>query len=419
SSGASSTRNTSAGGGAGFVAGGSSNGSGQYTGTSAGSTSRGSGGSSGASVQAAAGTTAVETYPRPCADIYDPNTLPTFNVEIAQSDWDAIVAGCEAKDQTYYPITFHYGAETLPAMIRLKGNWSWNCDKMQFQISFNESDKQGRFHGLRKLVLDAPSYDETLLRERLGFSLMRDLGTPFSCANNARLEINGKYYGLFVNLERVDAGYLKRQFAESDGNLYKEGRELTTNEETGDTASVDAFWAATTVSELDALVDLEEAVLVWAGLAMAPDADSYWAGVEINVYLYQHPTRGLLFIPYDMDTAFQRCATCDPITYEHTQWKRELQYQVVMSDVRWCTAFEAALRRARAAYDVAELKRRVETWSGQIAAALAADPNRTFTEQEAAESLASLRTLIEKRAAFVDTWLAQGSHCPPVWPTAP
>lgn len=373
------------------------------------------GGTAGASA-GTAGASTVEVYPRPCADIYDQNELPTFSIEIEQSDWGAMVAGCENQDQTYYPITFRYEAEAVAAMVRLRGNWSWDCNKMQFQISFNETDSGARFHGLRKIVLDAPGYDETLLRERLGFSFMHDLGTPYSCVNNARLNINGEYYGLFANVERVDAGYLKRNFAESDGNLYKEGRELKTNEETGDTAIVDAFWAATTLAELDALVDLEEAVQVWSGLAMLPDADSYWAGVEINVYLYHHPTRGLLFIPYDMDTALQRCATCDPITHEHPNWRREPQYQIVMSDARWCTSFESALRQARAKYDVPKLRQRVDAWSVQIATALTEDPNRTFTEGEATESLTNLYQLIDERAAFVDAWLAEGTHCPPTWP---
>ncbi|MFC1642682.1 CotH kinase family protein [Myxococcota bacterium] len=375
-----------------------------------------SGGSSCADSKGTSDPQAGGTCADPCTDIYDPTELPTFGIEIAPTDWDALVVGCEAEDQSYYPVTFHYGAEAVPAMIRLRGGWSWDCEKMQFMVSFNEIDRNGRFHGLRKIVLDAPPYDETLIRERLAFSFMRDLGTPYSCVNNARLEINGEYYGVFANLERVDRGYVKRNFVESDGNLYKEGRELTTNEETGDTVTVDAFWAATVLGELESLVDLEQAVQVWAGLAMIPDADSYWAGVEINFYFYQHPTRGLQFVPYDMDAAFQRGTTYDPITHEHPNWLREEQYRLVLSDARWCTAFENALRRARAAYDVPELERRIDRWSAQIETAIAEDPNRTFTADEARGSLTDLRAFPAERAAFVDDWLAQGSHCPPEWP---
>jgi spore coat protein CotH len=378
------------------------------------SASQGTGGTNIGGISAVA--SSAKTYPRPCADIYDQNVLPTFEVEIAQAEWDALVAGCPNKDQSYHPITLHYGSESKPASLRLKGNWSWNCDKLQFAISFNETDPNGRFHGLRKIVLDAPWYDKTLIHERLAFAQMRDLGTPYSCVNNARLVVNGAYYGLYANVERVDREYLERNFAEPDGNLYKAGRELTTNEDTADTKSVDAFWASTKLSELDGLVDLNEAVQVWAGLAMLPDPDSYWAGVEINFYLYQHPTRGLLFIPYDMDTAFSFGADFDPITYEHSQWKREKQYQFVLSDSKWCNAFVAALKKARDVFDVPVLEHRIDVWSTQVSEALSEDPHAGMTAEQVQQAVGELRQFPSKRAAFIDKWLAAGGHCPPAWP---
>jgi spore coat protein CotH len=360
------------------------------------------------------------TFPKPCADLYDPDVLQRFDIEMAAKDWDAMVAGCQEDDRSYRPITLRYGEEVVPAMIRLKGNWSWSCNKMQFVISFNETDRKGRFRGLRKLVLDAPWYDHSLLRERVAFSYMRDLGVPSSCANSARVYVNGNYYGLYTNVERLDREYLERNFALPDGNLYEEGRELKTNEATGDTASVDAFWAASSVADLEQVVDLQHAVDVWAGLAMLPDADSYWAGVEINFFLYQHPTRGLLFLPYDMDIAMSDqvwadAAHFDPITQEHPDWGKEPQFRLVLDDPQWCSAYEDALRRARQAYDVAALEQRIDAWASQIAVAVSEDPHKEFSLAEHQASLDALRTFPRRRAAFVDAWLARGGHCPPRW----
>jgi hypothetical protein len=53
-------------------------------------------------------------------------------------------------------------------------------------------------------------------------------GVQYSCVNHARLDVNGEYYGMYANVERVDREYPERHFDDPDGNLWKEGRELTT-----------------------------------------------------------------------------------------------------------------------------------------------------------------------------------------------
>ena len=254
------------------------------------------------------GTTTVtppaDTLPEPCSDLYDEALLPTFDVEISETEWNAMARDCEDEVQEYRPIVFRYSSETVDAMMRLKGNWSWDCDKMQLVISFNSVDPDARFHGLRKIVLDAPWCDPTLLHERLAFFYLQRYGAPFglpySCVNNARL-----------------------------------------------------------------LPELAQA---------------------------------------------------DPISYEHPEWLREGQYCAVPSDPTWCQAYEAALVEARAAYDVDLLTLKVNTWAEQIATALAEDPNKTFTMEEAQAQLESFRTFPARCAAAVDAWRQAGSHCPPEWP---
>jgi len=360
-------------------------------------------------------------YPKPCADLYDPEIVPTFELEIEPEEWTALEADCASYVKQYRPIVFRYGDEAQDAMIRLKGNWSWICEKMQFVVSFNEVDPDARFHGLRKIVLDAPWYDPTLLHERMAMDVLSRVGVPYSCVNNARLNVNGEYYGAYANVERIDHEYLERHFAEHDGNLYEGGWELKTNEDTADTSDRDAFWAATDIDALDAIVDLDEAVAAWAGEAMLPDPDSYWAGVEINFYLYDYPGRGFLFLPYDADISFAEniwpeAAYADPITYQHPEWLREVQYQVALSDPFWCEAFVDALVAAREAHDVGLMQGKLDTWSAQIQDAVAEDPNKTFSTGEHTTAVAALRDFFETRADFVDGWITAGGHCPPVWP---
>jgi hypothetical protein len=367
------------------------------------------------------------TWPKACEDLYAQDIVPTFELTITPQQLQGIQSDCEAGIQSYRPVELTYEGETVSAMARLKGNWTWSCDKYQFVISFNEQDSDGRFHGLRKLVLDAPWYDHTLLHERLAYPVFESLGLPYSCANNARLVINGEYYGLYANLERIDREYLERHFEDPEGNLYQGGAELVTNEDTPDYTNLDALYAAASVEEIAALVDLHQAVAEWAAEAMLPAMDNYWAGVEINYYLYDHPSRGFVYLPYDLDISFgdsaygdgsllwPGSAWADPITHEHSGWGKEALFQIVLADPMWCGRFVDALTAARMAYSPEEMSARIDEWDAQIAEALADDPNRPFSSADHDTAIASLHAFLLERAAFIDAWLAEGGHCPAQW----
>ncbi|MDP2314050.1 MAG: CotH kinase family protein [Pseudomonadota bacterium] len=372
-------------------------------------------------------TTEVETWPQACPDLYDPDLLPVFALEFSPEAWSGIRSDCNNGAQTYRPVELTYEGETVAAMARLKGNWSWSCDKLQFVVSFNEEDPAGRFHGQRKLMFDAPWYDRTFLHERLAFPLFAARGLPYSCVNNAKLVVNGEYYGLYANLERIDEEYLERHFEESDGNLYQGGSELKTNETLADTSRLEALRAATTVAEIDALVDLDQAVAEWATEAMIPALDNYWAGVEINYYLYDHPSRGFLYLPYDLDISFgdaaytsgeliwPGAATVDPLTYEHYGWQKEALVELVLSDPVWCERFVEELVLARSVFSPEALAAQVDAWDAQVGEALADDAHKPFSTADHAAAVAQLKLFLDTRAAFVDDWIAQGGHCPASW----
>jgi hypothetical protein len=365
-----------------------------------------------------------DTWPKACADLYDPDLLPSFDLTFTDEAWSGLRAACSAGSQEYFPVDFSYDGETVAAMARLKGNWSWSCEKLQFIISFNEEDPEGRFHGQRKLMLDAPWYDRTLMHERIAFPLFERLGLPYSCVNNARLTVNGDYYGIYANIERIDHEYLERHFEESEGNLYQGGTELKTNEDIGDTSNLLALQAATTVEELELLMDLDQAVAEWAAEAMLPAMDNYWAGVEINYYLYDHPSRGFVYLPYDLDLSFgdgaysdgslvwPNAVHSDPITYEHYGWRKEALFLLVLADPAWCARFVEELTLARAAYSPEEMSAQVAHWDAQIAASVAEDTRKPYPTGAHTTAVTSLQSFFGERAAVVDAWLAEGGHCP-------
>jgi hypothetical protein len=367
-----------------------------------------------------------QTAKTECADVFDQDLLPTYQVEIAPEEWALLEeeflqrnereeAGLDVNP--WHPIVFRYRDEVDEvidtAMIRLKGKWSWRHaiardpdPKMQFVISFNEVERTGRFHGLRKIDLDQPRNDRSYVRQRLALSLLRDLELPAQCANHARLVINGEYYGLFTNMEHMDREFLRRTFpGESGGDLWESGRELKTNETTSTDERLDALFSVATVEEMGTLADLEAAVRSWSAEAMMPNSDGYYGGHPHNYYLYDHPRRGFLWLSYDLDGTFDFL----PFDVDPLFWSRSVQphphYLLLLADPAWMVRYVDALEDALEAYDVPTLQGRIAAWAEQIATAAAEEPHRPFTMDQHLRSVGQMREFVEARASFVRSWI--------------
>ena len=155
-----------------------------------------------------------------CADLFDEGTLQTYSIDISADEWSALegefnnLTALEsgADFAVYHPITFHLGSETVTdAAIKLHGQSSWaqtvmfdgERAKMQFSVSFDQTDPNGKFHGVSKLVFDMPRSDWTFLHDRVSEHWLRQVGLLAPCSTSARLEINGAYYGLYSLEENV------------------------------------------------------------------------------------------------------------------------------------------------------------------------------------------------------------------------
>jgi hypothetical protein len=365
--------------------------------------------------------------------MYSQDIVPTFEVTMAPEEWEALKADQALRPEReaigedgkpYHPVELFRWEEntTTGAMIRLKGQTSFYGPKLQFVISFNEIDRSGRFLGLRKITLDAaPLIDRTLLRDRLALAYFRDLGVPAPCANNARVVINGQYYGLYANIERVDKEFLERNFGkrDADGNLYKGGWDLKTNESREDPEGrrrQKDLLGVRDLPSLVALADLEQAVLMWAGEAVLPQSDGYVVG-RGNYYLYDHPERGFLWIPWDLDKAFHfGDVRSDLIQLVALNKAKHPPFEVALADPAWRERYLEAIGRALAAYDPARHIERIDAWAAQIAPAVAEDPNLGHTVFRHRTAVEGLRSYVVDREAFVRDWLAcQGTGDEGAW----
>ncbi len=347
-----------------------------------------------------------------CPALYDPSVVQAFEVEISEAEWAELEADYARGEKDYHPVVFRWGDEVVDdAMIRLKGNpsFSWFTDKMQFVIAFNEVDPDGRFHGLRKIALDASWYEPTLLRDRIAWSVVRRQGElPHACANSATLTINGAYYGLYTNIEFFDHEWLERNFGDAGatGTLWKYGYDPVANEEASTGAAIARMHDTTDPAALEALADLDNWVLEWAAEMVLGDDDGYVC-CDHNYYLYEHPTRGILFVPWDLDDTFDvQGYDVDPLEGYYAGLFQEPHFLALTRDATWGPRYVDAVAEMNAAMEPGVVLAEMDEWEAQLADAMEADPNRSFGWEEHLGALARMRAWVPARHAFLDSWVA-------------
>jgi len=74
----------------------------------------------------------------------------------------------------------------------------------------------------QKLLFHAMNNDPSMMRERLGYGLFREMGVPASRASHAILKVNGQA-DIYALVEEIDSRFTRSRFSEGGkGNLYKE-----------------------------------------------------------------------------------------------------------------------------------------------------------------------------------------------------
>ncbi len=174
------------------------------------------------------------------AFLYDQDQFRTYELIIDEADLAFLDADPAAEQ--YVPGVLRFEGQDYGVGVRYKGSLgAWvgcteaasdedpfavggakTCPKLGMKVSFNWADPEGRFFGVKKLLFHAMNLDPSMMRERLGYWLYRQMGVAAPRAVHARLLINGELAGVFLNLEYIDGRFTRSRFADGEGNLYKE-----------------------------------------------------------------------------------------------------------------------------------------------------------------------------------------------------
>ncbi len=269
----------------------------------------------------------------PADHFYDPVVVQTIRLEVSAEDVDRLQRALPRR--IYVPGTFRWNDQSVyPVGIRYKGNSSSAPEsphKRSFLIAFSEYKRGQRFLGLRHVALDNGIQFGSLFSEPLITEALRGLGVRASRCNYARVFLNGKPAGVYVNVERIDRSFLETHFPAADGPLFKvdEGGpganlqylggdaalyqkafELHSGREIEGFAALIEFIRAVdnpvgTGAALERCLDVEAFLKTTAVLLFAGAFDQYTGWGAHNYYLYQNPAdRRWTYIPWDLDVGF-------------------------------------------------------------------------------------------------------------------
>lgn len=157
-------------------------------------------------------------------ELFKDNTVPRIDITIPPSDLSNLL-GDISSDHEYkarFVFNNHDGiCDTIEDVgFRIRGNVSRTVDKKSFKISINTFSPGRKYYGLEKINLKATG-DDSFIRPKLCWHLCQQMGIPSIWVNHVMLYINNELWGVYTNVEHIDEVFVKKEFGNNDGNLYK------------------------------------------------------------------------------------------------------------------------------------------------------------------------------------------------------
>lgn len=291
-------------------------------------------------------------------ELFDQTKLHEFRIDVPADALAKLDADPSAEEYVEGSLTFD--GETLTGVgVRYKGSVGAfvgctsgpnplnpsgpkTCTKLSLKLKIDQTEPGREFYGVRHVLLHSQNLDPSMMHERLGYWLFREMGVPAPRSTHARVVVNGEFVGLFGLTEEIDGRFTRRAFDDGKGNLYKEVWPFDGN---GAPTAASTFVAALETNEDDAGVNADLITTFAAELAAASPADrpaviERWTDVDAllaaivvdrairhddgplhwycggargcgphNFFWYEDPTaRRVWLVPWDLDNAFATLA---------------------------------------------------------------------------------------------------------------
>lgn len=276
----------------------------------------------------------LATADEPVIDrLFDQNRVIEVSIELPVKSWNELCkqnrdAGKVFSGATENPFTNFQGNITVDGIdigsvgIRKKGFLGSLDDKYpSLKIKFNEYVDQTPIPGLDGLTLNNNKQDTSLLSQLLAYKLFNAAGVQAPRCNFARVTVNGKYLGLYSNVESIGKTFLGRRFGNSNGNLYEgtladfypkaiDRLEAKNNKKNHDRSKITRLATLLAAKEdlpldvVSQLLEVDNFLRFWALESLIGFWDGY-ANNQNNYWVYDNTADGkLYFMPWGADGAF-------------------------------------------------------------------------------------------------------------------
>jgi len=107
--------------------------------------------------------------------------------------------------------------------VRLKGFSSYwvATNKKSIKLDFNEFVSGKKYDGLKKVNLNNGEGDPAVQRDQICYDIMRNADVKAARTAYAKVFLNDEYWGLYLLVEQIDKTFIKQNFSNEGGNLFK------------------------------------------------------------------------------------------------------------------------------------------------------------------------------------------------------
>lgn len=154
------------------------------------------------------------------ADLFDVNTIQEIRLSVNSRDLRTLRENY--RDNTYYTADLTWkNLKVRNVGIRSRGQGSRNPTKLGLRVDMAHYTTGQTLVGLSTIILDNVWQDDSLIRERLAFTMFERVGQPAPRESFCRLYINNDYQGLYTITEEIDGAFARRVTGETDGTVFE------------------------------------------------------------------------------------------------------------------------------------------------------------------------------------------------------
>ena len=272
--------------------------------------------------------------------LFDMNLLRTLDIEFYDAAYDSILQVNWFLDSGLrIPATIRLNndIELDDVAIRYKGNSTFvlpqavGSSKLPLNIDINRIVDGQELMGYRKLKLANGMSDPTFCKEVLAYDIYRRY-LPAAEANYLKVNVQGNYLGLYINIEPIDKHFLEKHYGETDGVLFKCDPVQRFNQP-GPSGNSDLEWLGSDSTlyynhydlksdygwqelldliyilnhepeYLDSVLNIDRVLWAFALNTTIPNLDSYNGLYPHNYYLYKTKDGLFQMIPWDLSESF-------------------------------------------------------------------------------------------------------------------